>query len=92
MGGEDQTAWAHGWIAAGFDALEPMVARYGAGFAFGETPDHRRLLPDPAGLVVQPLYRRPCALSGDPNAVDARAAAHPAFQSAHPDRQPDAVK
>ena len=64
MGGDDQTAWGQRWITAGFDALELMVDRYGAGFAFGDDADDRRLLPDPADLVVEPLPGRPFALPG----------------------------
>ena len=29
------SAWAQGWIRDGFDAIEPMIAHHGKGFAFG---------------------------------------------------------
>ncbi|HWA59977.1 MAG TPA: maleylacetoacetate isomerase [Caulobacteraceae bacterium] len=88
MGGPEQTAWGAGWIGAGFDALEPLVARHGAGFAFGETPTIADccLIPQlwAAARFEVDIARWP-ALA----AVYARAADHPAFQAAHPDRQPD---
>jgi maleylacetoacetate isomerase len=89
FGGEDQTTWIHGWIGAGFDALEPMIARHGAGFAFGEAPGMADccLMPQ-----VYSAERYGLDLAPYPaiRAVATRAAAHPAFAAAHPDRQPDA--
>ncbi len=91
MGGDEQTTWAQRWITAGFDALEPMAARYGDGFAFGATPTIADccLIPQ-----IWSSSRFRVDLSPYPalNAVYARAADHPAFQAAHPERQPDAVK
>jgi maleylacetoacetate isomerase/maleylpyruvate isomerase len=88
MGGEAQTAWAAGWINDGFKALEPMVAEHGRGFAFGDTPT----LADCA-LIPQIWSSSRFAVDLGPypalRAVAARAAEHPAFQAAHPDRQPD---
>ncbi len=87
-GGEDQQAWGRRWIEDGFAALEPMVARYGGGFAFGAAPT----LADCA-LVPQiwSSSRFAVDLSAFPalKAVADHAAHHPAFQAAHPDRQPD---
>ena len=89
MGGPDQQAWGAGWIADGFAALEPMVARHGRGFAFGETPTIADCCLVPqlwssnrfgVDLAPYPTLR----------AVYDRAAKHPAFQAAHPERQPDA--
>jgi len=91
MGGEAQLAWAKRWITAGFDALEPMVAQHGDGFAFGRAPT----LAD-CCLVPQiwACARFKVDLSPYPalRAVYASAEAHPAFQAAHPERQPDAVR
>lgn len=91
MGGDDQTAWARRWITAGFDALEPMVGRYGAGFAFGKTPTIADccLIPQ---IWACSRFRVDLAPYPALNAVYARAADHPAFQAAHPERQPDAVR
>jgi maleylacetoacetate isomerase/maleylpyruvate isomerase len=90
MGGADQQAWGAGWIERGFAALEPMIARHGAGFSFGETPGLADccLIPqvysaERYGLDLAPYP----AIRG----VAERAAEHPAFAAAHPDRQPDAV-
>lgn len=82
-------AWAGGWIAAGFDALEALVGRHGAGWCFGADPT----LAD--CYLIPQLYsarRFNMDLSPWPDllAVEARALDHPAFQAAHPDRQPDA--
>lgn len=30
--------WIEKWIVAGFEAIEPLIARHGRGFAFGEEP------------------------------------------------------
>ena len=82
--------WTQGWIRDGFDALEPMVARYGAGFAFGDAPT----LAD-CCLIPQVYSARRYEVDLAPYpaivAVDDRAQAHPAFQAAHPTKQPDAV-
>lgn len=83
-------AWIHRWIADGFDALEPMVAEHGRGFAFGEAPT----LAD-CCLVPQVYSARRYELDLAPypaiRAAAERAAGLPAFAAAHPDRQPDAV-
>ena len=89
IGGDEQRGWGAKWIADGLAALEPMVERHGAGFAFGETPTIADccLIPQlwAASRFQVDLARYP-ALS----AVYERAQAHPAFQAAHPERQPDA--
>ncbi len=90
--GHDQAAilaWIQRWIAEGFDALEPMVARYGRGYAFGDAPG----LAD--CLLVPQVYsarRYEVDLAAWPaiRAAADHAARHPAFEAAHPDRQPDA--
>jgi maleylpyruvate isomerase len=90
--GADQAgvdAWAGGWIAAGFDALEQMVARDGAGWSFGATPT----LVD-CYLIPQLYSARRFNLDLTPwpklLAVEQVAETHPAFIAAHPDKQPDA--
>jgi maleylacetoacetate isomerase/maleylpyruvate isomerase len=90
IGSEDQRAWGARWIRDGFTALEAMVARHGAGFAFGDVPTL-------ADCVLIPQLWSASRFGVDRSdypaleAVYDRAAAHPAFQAAHPDRQPDAV-
>jgi maleylacetoacetate isomerase len=90
FGSPEQTAWIHGWIGPGFDALEPMIARHGAGFCFGETPG----LAD-CCLIPQVYSAERYGLDLAPypaiRAVADRAAEHPAFAAAHPNNQPDAV-
>lgn len=82
--------WIQPWIRDGFDALEPLVACHGAGFAFGDTPTIADccLIPQ-----VYSANRYEVDLSPYPAiaAVAERAAEHPAFQAAHPTKQPDAV-
>jgi maleylpyruvate isomerase len=84
-------AWIARWITAGFEALEPMVARHGRGFAYGETPT----LAD-CCLIPQIYSAERFAVDLTPfpqiAALGRRAAEHPAFAAAHPDRQPDADK
>jgi maleylacetoacetate isomerase len=81
--------WIQGWIRDGFDALEPMVARHGRGFAFGATPTIADccLVPQVYSASRFELDLAPWPAIA---AVAARAADHPAFQAAHPNRQPDA--
>jgi maleylacetoacetate isomerase len=87
---EDNLAWVHRWITDGFDTLEPMISRYGRGFAFGGQPTIADccLIPQ-----VYSANRFEVDLAPYPaiRAVTERAAEHPAFQAAHPSRQPDAV-
>jgi maleylpyruvate isomerase len=90
--GADQAAvdaWAARWITPGFTALEVLVAQQGRGWCFGDAPT----LAD--CYLVPQIYsarRFNVSLEAFPRllAVDATAAAHPAFAAAHPDRQPDA--
>jgi len=83
--------WIHTWIREGFDALEPLVAAHGKGFAFGDTPTIADCC-----LVPQVYNARRFNLDLTPypaivGVADGAAAAHPAFQAAHPNKQPDAV-
>lgn len=82
-------AWAAQWIAPGFDALEALIARHGAGWSFGDAPT----LVD--CYLIPQMYsarRFNMDLSSWTRllAVEQTALAHPAFASAHPDVQPDA--
>jgi len=90
--GADQAAvdaWAARWIMPGFEALEALVARHGAGWCFGGAPTLADcyLIPQiySARRFNVPLDAFPSLL-----AIDAAAARHPAFIAAHPDNQPDA--
>ena len=90
--GADQVAvdaWAARWIIPGFEALESLVARHGAGWCFGDAPTLADcyLIPQiySARRFNVPLDAFPRLL-----AIDAAAALHPAFVAAHPDNQPDA--
>jgi maleylacetoacetate isomerase len=85
----ERLAWLHRWMHEGFTALEPMIARHGRGYAFGETPSLADccLIPQ-----VYSARRYGLDLAAFPAivAVAEHAASHPAFAAAHPDRQPDA--
>ena len=85
-----RNAWAQRWISDGFAALEPMIARHGRGYAFGDTPT----LAD-ACLVPQVYNAARFAVDMAPfpaiSAAAARAGAHPAIAAAHPNLQPDAI-
>ena len=90
--GADQAAvdaWAARWIVPGFEALEALVARHGAGWCYGDTPTLADcyLIPQiySAGRFNVPLDAFPRLL-----AIDEAAKTHPAFLAAHPDQQPDA--
>lgn len=87
--GHAVNAWIARWIGDGFAALEIMVARHGAGFAFGDTPTFADC------YLVPQIYaaeRFGVDLTRYPRltAAAAHARAQPAFAAAHPDRQPDA--
>jgi maleylpyruvate isomerase len=91
LGADDaqQAAWTSRWIGAGFEALEAMIARHGGHWSFGDSPT----LAD-CCLVPQINSARRFDVDLAPferiRAIEARAAEHPAFQAAHPDKQPDA--
>lgn len=81
--------WVQRWISDGFTALEPMVAKHGAGYAFGDTPTMADC------LIVPQIYnarRFKVDLSPFPAIIGAadHAAEHPAIAAAHPNNQPDA--
>ena len=82
--------WTERWIVDGFQTLEPMVAEFGKGFAFGDAPT----LAD-CCLIPQVYSANRFGVSLEPFpaivAVATHAANHPAFMAAHPDLQPDAV-
>lgn len=83
------TDWIRGWIAEGFDALEPMVARDAGMFAFGDSPTIADccLVPQVYSANRFKLDLTPWpAIAG----VAERTTMHPAFAAAHPSRQPDA--
>lgn len=90
--GADQAAvdaWAARWILPGFEALERLVTAQGEGWCFGAAPTLADcyLIPQiySARRFNVPVEAFPRLL-----AIDAAAAAHPAFVAAHPDTQPDA--
>ncbi|MBN8839359.1 MAG: maleylacetoacetate isomerase [Sphingomonadales bacterium] len=87
--GDAISRWTAQWIGQGFAALETMIARHGAGFAFGATP------------TVVDCYLVPQVYSAERFSVDLTPYPHlvaaceqarvlPAFEAAHPSRQPDA--
>ena len=81
--------WVERWIVDGFQTLEPMVAKYGDGFAFGDAPT----LAD-CCLIPQVYSAQRYKVDLEPfpaiRAVAEHAAQHHAFIAAHPDNQPDA--
>jgi maleylacetoacetate isomerase/maleylpyruvate isomerase len=82
-------AWQQRWMSDGFDALEPLIAEHGRGYAFGDRPSlvDCCLVPQAynARRVDLTLERWPALAA----AIGA-AMAHPAFIAARPDNQPDA--
>jgi maleylacetoacetate isomerase/maleylpyruvate isomerase len=85
-----RTTWARRWINDGFLALEPMVAKHGAGWAFGDQPTMADccLIPQVANS-----QRFKVDLSPYPHivAVWERSKSHPAFHAAAYEQQPDFV-
>jgi maleylacetoacetate isomerase/maleylpyruvate isomerase len=82
-------AWTQRWIVDGFTALEPLVARHGAGFSFGDAPTLADCFLTPQ---VYGARRFEVDLTPFPAIVAAadHASRHPAIAAAHPDLQPDA--
>lgn len=90
--GADQAAvdaWAARWILPGFEALESLVARHGAGWCFGDAPTLADcyLIPQ---IYSARRFNVPLGVFRRLLAIDEAAAGHPAFVAAHPDNQPDA--
>lgn len=85
---DHRNAWVTRWITDGFTALEPMVARHGGDFAFGDAPGLVDCLLIPqvfnAGRFKVDLSAFPAI-----RAAAARAAEHPAIAAAHPDHHPE---
>ena len=88
---ERNAAWARGWIANGFAALEKMIEIHGNSFCFGEQPTLAdcHLVPQ-----VYSAQRFGCDLTPFPRVRAAAEAAQalPPIQAAHPDLQPDAPR
>ncbi|WP_029417140.1 maleylacetoacetate isomerase [Brevundimonas bacteroides] len=90
--GADQAridGWAARWMVPGLQALTALVESHGRGWSWGAAPT----LID--CYLIPQLYsarRFNIDLTPFPTllAVEAQALAHPAFEAAHPDRQPDA--
>lgn len=82
--------WARRWITDGFNVLEPMIADYGAGWAFGAAPTLADccLIPQ---VVNSNRFGVDLAAYPAIAAVWETSQTHPAFQAAGPDKQPDAV-
>ncbi|TGE00613.1 maleylacetoacetate isomerase [Methylobacterium nonmethylotrophicum] len=84
---EEVGAWIERWIAEGFAAVEALID--GEGYCFGSGPGLADVY-----LVPQVYAARRFAVPLEPFPKIRRAAAlaeaHPAFQAAHPSRQPDA--
>lgn len=83
-------AWIAHWIQEGFAAVEVLVERHGAGFAFGDTPGMADCFLIPQVFNAE---RFNVNLDAFPRirAVAGKARALPAFAAAHPDRQPGAA-
>lgn len=90
--GADQVAldrWAARWITPGFEALEAMIARHGRGWAFGDSPTLADCCLAPQVYSAR-RFNVPLEAFPAIRAIEEKAAGHPAFIAAHPDRQPDA--
>jgi maleylacetoacetate isomerase len=88
VGDAARMTWARRWINDGFTALEPMVARHGGGWAFGEAPTMADCC-----LIPQVANSRRFEVDLTPYphivAVWERSMDHPAFHAAAYEQQPD---
>ena len=87
--GVDDRAWIQHFLPKGLSALEKVVQETAGKFSIGDTPTL------PEAYLVPQMYgarRFKIDLAPFPTLVriDAACEALPAFQAAHPDRQPDA--
>jgi len=86
---EATAAWARHWITVGFDGLEVLLARTAGRHAYGDAVTLADVL-----IVPQVYNARRFDVDMAPFATIARVAeaaeALPAFEAAHPSRQPDA--
>ncbi|WP_206363630.1 maleylacetoacetate isomerase [Sphingomonas crocodyli] len=80
-------AWIARWIGDGFAALETLIARHGAGFAYGDTPTIADCCLVPQVYSAERFavdltpYPHIVAVAARMRAIDAVAAAHPSQQS-----------
>ena len=88
VGDAARMTWARRWINDGFTALEPMVARHGGGWAFGDAPTMADCC-----LIPQVANSRRFEVDLTPYpaivAVWERSKDHPAFHAAAYEQQPD---
>jgi maleylacetoacetate isomerase len=86
-----RNTWITRWIGDGFQALEPLVAKHGSGWAFGDHPTLADccLIPQ---IYSAKRFKVDMAPFPSIQAVAEKAEAHPAFAAAHPSRQPDAIQ
>jgi maleylpyruvate isomerase len=84
-------AWALRWIRDGFHAIEQMLADSPPGpWCWGETPTLADCCLVPQIYAAVSRYGLDMRNYRRLAAIDMAAAAHPAFQAAHPTRHPDA--
>ncbi len=87
--GQDRQAWGREVIARGFEAMEAIARRSAGRFCVGDAPSVADLC-----LVPQLYNARRFGVNLEPfetlRRVEAACEELPAFQAAHPDRQPDA--
>lgn len=86
-----EQAWIVRWITEGLAALEPLIRRFGRGFAFGEHPSLAdcHLVPQIYSAQRFNVDLSPyCACLAAWEAMSAL----PAVEAAHPDLQPDAPR
>lgn len=86
---EQKAAWLRHWIETGLAALERQFGQAGTRFVFGDSPTLADCVLVPQMYAVR---RFACDAGRFPRlaAVSAHCESLPAFQAAHPDRQPDA--
>jgi len=84
----DPAAWNHHWVGKGLGALEAMVRESAGRFAVGDAPSFADL-----HIVPQLYFSRRFAIDLAPFPtllrIEEACASLPAFQAAHPDKQPD---
>ncbi len=82
-------AWVRRWIGDGFAALEVMAERHGGAFLYGDAPGLADICLVPQWYNAE-RFAVETAAYPLLSAIVARARALPAFESASPERHPDA--
>jgi maleylacetoacetate isomerase/maleylpyruvate isomerase len=85
---EQKKAWLHRWIGDGLQAVEKILAPYAGDYSFGSAPTAADAFLVPQLFSAQ-RFGVDISNYNTLSKINELALKHPAFQKAHPHRQPD---